>query len=187
MAKSKCTEGVGLILISYDGIKHHKYDQYDEIGFWYSSSVTSSNMIHLMFFSDNMQLPNHVSYGKTLNDIKDNPMINKVKLLKYSNAKDEDNLRTFVCHIFSTNERNPDVILHNLMEKIVLTSPCSNKDYLDMSQFFSDGNNEDVGLSEIELKIKNMKDNLQISDSTPKNINDILANLEKCAFEEIKV
>jgi len=86
MAKSKCTEGVGLILISYDGIKHHKYDQYDEIGFWYSSSVTSSNMIHLMFFSDNMQLPNHVSYGKTLNDIKDNPMINKVKLLKYSNA-----------------------------------------------------------------------------------------------------
>jgi hypothetical protein len=187
MVKSKNIEGVGLILVRYNVASSRGYDKYDDLGFWYTSTVTSDKQVHIVFFSNNMKLPDSTSYGTTLDDVKENSMITQIKMLKYKNTCDEENLRTFLCQSFTSNERDPQKILNNLIEKIVLISPCSNRDYLEMSEFFNQNDIDDNDMSDLELKIKNMKDSLGVQDKQARTMDELMSTLEKCAFEEIKV
>lgn len=168
--------GIGIITVKYN------WKQDEVIGFWYTSSISSSTKNYVFLFSDDMKLPSWNSYGTEINEIINGKDVVKYKIYKLKDNNNDEIIRNTIVNLFIIGNRDPNEMLEVFGESVLSNSSCTTKEYLNMRMYFKQ---DTTNMEETDLDIL-MKEFDNVPVNAPKTVNQLFEELKKCAFVEVR-
>lgn len=187
---SDIPQGVGILYVAHASAgAPRKYGEYDALGFWFTSSVSSQAQPHVLFFD---QTRNRLgAFGPTLAGVLADPAVSSVRVLRLRDRDNEELFRSFV-YAALTRAASEEAVLRAWIEKIVLVSDCPLEDSLAVMttlhapQQLEAGAPEYHNLEAIDRQLSKIREMSDLADQ-PEDDASLLEKIEACAFEDVGV